>query len=205
MNTLRNLTQQYVGAYGQARNANEQRYGDVLRGYNDRIRSSRQMINRYSNQSMRDVRRDYADLGAQTTQSAIDRGLYNTTIQDSLQQGVERERQAQLQRVRDSVNDRRIANYLGTTSDRLGFMERRTDAYPDMGLYSQLAQGAGRAAGYGAGLGGGGGAGGGAAGVGGGQARQGQAQEYTLWYGNTPVRGTVRPGEIITRPGFSWA
>jgi hypothetical protein len=144
---LQQLIQQYQNQYQKATNANQQRYDQILQGYNNRVQVGRDMLENLGDQAKSDVRRDYADLGAQTTQSAIGRGLYNTTVQDSMQRGIEREKQGQLARVEDDVRAQRLTHHMQSMGDRLGFMERRTDAYPDIAHLSNLAQMVGTAMG----------------------------------------------------------
>lgn len=159
------LYQKFQKAHDEAKGANEQRYGDIL---NDRRRLESDMNNMASStsgQERLDINDRYDRSNADTIQSATDRGLGNTTVLDSLQRGVNADRTAALNRQSDQAVQRQMGVRNAGAEQRLGFMERRTDAYPSYEMMAQLAMQAGQGGG---GMGGGGVAGGAAGGSAGG-------------------------------------
>lgn len=148
----------------EARAANEKRYSDILGTYENAGRSAKG-----------DVDRATADEQAKIQQGLVSRGLGQTSVLEASQGEAGREGTRQKNRIDEDV-----------AASKAGVMERRTDAYPDQGLYasllSKLGQGAGASAdmgrrqetignvpgGDGFGGGGGGGSGGGSGGSGGG-------------------------------------
>jgi len=128
---LTGMIGQYNQAYGAAKDANERRYQEML-GITDQT----------TGQRMADIRRDYEGQSADAMQQLSRLGLANTTIAPTMKMGVEREKQASLNRAADALQ--------GT---KLGIMERRTDEYPKSDIILQLAQMLGQGGG-GAGVGG---------------------------------------------------
>lgn len=147
-------------AYDQAKQANEARYQDILGGYQQRYQRGMDMLSGLGQQQARDINELYDQQAGQQSQDLIGRGLGNSTVMQTMQTGNNRERNADLQRLNDSVRQQAMQTDSGLSGDELQFMERRNDQYPDYNLMASLAQGMG-AAGYGAGGGFGGGGGGG--------------------------------------------
>lgn len=100
----------------QANAANESRYQAML-GTADTMGT--QARNRVTQQGVA--------AKAAANASAISRGLGNSTIRDSLTRGVQRE-----------VDDQLLGVDEAKARLKLGIMENRTDAPPDMGLYASL-------------------------------------------------------------------
>lgn len=129
------LESEYQKAYDEAKAANESRYQEML-GITDKT----------SDQRAADIRKDAASAKAATQQRLTDLGMANTTIAPTMAAGYDRSMQESLDRSADQLQQ-----------TRLGIMERRTDAYPDQGMYANMMSQYGQ---YGQG-GGAGGAGGG--------------------------------------------
>lgn len=131
----------FQGAYDEARAENEARYRDILGGYEAR----RAAAQGAGAQESRDIDKAMRGRGAASRQSLVSRGLNNSTLLDTMQMGVERERADAQGRLNERLR-REEADLLG---DELRFMQERDDTYPDMGLLAQLAQGVGAAGGGG--------------------------------------------------------
>jgi len=138
------LIASYKQAYEQARQANEQRYGEILSG-----------LETMGTQAAADIRDAYSNLQALNQQRMVDVGLANSTILPTLQTGATTAMNADMARLQEQLR-----------AEKLGFMERRSDTYPDAQFYANLLQlyGQGNAPtygklSYGGGAGGGGGAG----------------------------------------------
>lgn len=189
------LMDEYQKAYDEARAANEARYADILKGYQGRYGSVMGMFEGMGDQARRDIRRDYTNLMGAGQQDLVSRGLTGTTILPTMRMGYEREMQGALGRHEEQLRRERLGYEAGLSADTLGFMERRTDTYPDYAMMANLAMA------YGQGGDGGGGGGGGrrvfgqidTGGGGGGFADQTPSWGETLQrIGRRPVPATQR-------------
>ena len=98
-----------ASAEKKAKRANEQRYQAILN-----------LLRTQGEASKNEVRRSGEEERGAIAQSAIGRGLYNSTVLDSLNNASLERQSRELTKVDESVADRLA-----------GVMERRTDAYPD--------------------------------------------------------------------------
>jgi hypothetical protein len=137
--------------------ANEARYGHGLSIYDQMLgmtggmgTAQREMIRRGSEEGK-----------AGDLQGMISSGIANTTVR----QQHERARDLDANLARNELQDRLTQQRLGILSGKAGFIERRTDAQPDLGLISGLIEGASADPLGGTGTGGYGGTGGGSAGA----------------------------------------
>jgi hypothetical protein len=135
---------QLQNQYMQAKQANETRYGDINTGYSERYADAMGTLGQFSDQDKADVNKRFDQNLAKSDQSAISRGLYNTTVTDSLRRGVEDDRGAELRRVNDAKLQRQLGYQTGLSKEQLDFQERRNDTYPDQGLMAQVAMEAGK-------------------------------------------------------------
>lgn len=146
----------------QARQANEQRYAnilDTLRGSQDRTRQlygqaagELRLPSDFGATARRRATRAATEGTAQDVQSLANRGLYNTTIANALarQRGRDLEEQQQaidervdVQRsnfgaMRSNLFQQQAGAEAQGTGDIAGVMERRTDEYPDIGSFMNL-------------------------------------------------------------------
>jgi len=145
-----------ASAYAAAKKANEDRYNQILQGYTDRYNTTMNDLGQFSQQGQTDITNQGQQQKAMMEQGAVSRGLGNTTVTDALQRGINTDTQSNLNRFNDQVLNRKLSYEGQQSQDKLGFMERRNDVYPNLGQYASLMQGAGAA---GMGYGGGGGSG----------------------------------------------
>ena len=146
-NPMSDLLNQYNAAYAQARAANEARYAEILGGYTQMLSDALQTMEGMGAQEAKDIA---ADWGAKTQADLTDltsRGFAGSTVMPSIKTGGERQKQDALARLRERLRQQRLSVQTGIQGQKLGFMERRTDTYPDMGMYASLAKGLGNAAG----------------------------------------------------------
>jgi len=108
----------YTDAQDRANTANETRYQGIL-----------STLEGQGNTAKADIARGGAAERGEITQDAIGRGLYSTSVLDTLRGG-SREREAR----QSAAVDEAVA------AQRAGVMERRTDQGPDAGFYSSLLQ-----------------------------------------------------------------
>jgi hypothetical protein len=149
-NTKQQLLDEYKRAYGEAKSANETRYADILAGYQDRYNRNMADIKTVGAQAESDTRKNYFDAMARNQQNLAARGMSGGTMGAVLDAGNTREMNADLNRLRDQLTQQRVGLDTQLSGDLLGFKERRTDSYPDLGQLAALMQG------YGQGTGGGG-------------------------------------------------
>ena len=140
-----NLAQNFQSAYDEARSANVGRFEEIKGEYSslyDRVMAAEDAR---STQGEADIRGEFADIGAREQQSFVDRGLYNTSAATGAQTATDRAATEAVNRFRDTGIDRRSGYDIGLTGERLGFIERREDEYPNSGLLASLAQAVGAA------------------------------------------------------------
>lgn len=154
------LADRYQQAMNEANAANEQRYQDILKGYEDLHGRVLGDLSGVGDQEKRDIDRRYDNMGSDVYQRLVNRGFGNSTIPATMQAGVERERSASQSRLASDLARMRANADQNITGQRLGVMERRTDAQPDINQMIALSQGLGRggygSGGFGGGMGGGG-------------------------------------------------
>ena len=114
--SARRLAAQAQTASDEATAANESRYQEILSGYG---------ISRDAEAA--DIRSDWQGQATQGDQDLISSGLAGTTVRPTMRAAYQRGETADLGRLNERVR-----------RDRLGFMERRTDAYPNQGLLAQI-------------------------------------------------------------------
>lgn len=136
----------YQRAQEEAKAANEQRYQDILSGYQNRSNEFQQRQsgntddvltgyeNRYQRgmdllsglgtQEKRDIDESYQKLGASNQQDMVNRGLTGTTIMPTMRSGIERERQDALSRVNERLQREQLLADAGLSGDALGAQER---------------------------------------------------------------------------------
>lgn len=175
------LGQQYQNAYSSSLQQNKSNYDNIMAGYRQTLASqtaNQQAITAGYSTLYNDVLAGIKGIGASRdtdignaavanlgkgTQSLIDRGLGNTTVQDSMARAVESDKQREL-----TANANQVAgltaqygSQLGLAGlsarqgqvdrdtqlnlNQLGFMNSVNAGYPNAGMYGQLAQQFGQA------------------------------------------------------------
>jgi hypothetical protein len=127
---MESLVNNYNQAYGEAKSANEARYQQMLN-----------IANQTTNQQAADITSSYGQQSSNAMQQLARLGMGNTTVAPTMQMGFEREKQAALSRNADQMQQ-----------TKLGIMERRKDAYPDLSALQSTIAGVGSQYGGGTGL-----------------------------------------------------
>lgn len=146
---LKQLLSEWKSSYQEAKKANEDRYAEILKGFRQNTVDVLGQNDTQSASAKEDAQRAYDRFAADAIQSGIGRGLNNSTVRDSLERGVESDRQ---RAIRGIENDRitRMTQLMNQLKNQeLNFMERREDTYPSMEMMAQLAQKIGEADPYG--------------------------------------------------------
>lgn len=144
------MVDQYRRMLNRANRANEQRYNQILGGYDALHGRVMGDIAQVGAQERADIDRSYRNMGSDVYQRLVNRGFANSTIPATMRMGVERERLSARGRLASDLAQQRARYDTGITEGKLGVMERRTDLGPDYNQLIQLSQGLGRA-GYGGG------------------------------------------------------
>lgn len=113
-----------------ANRANQERYEEGLR----RLQEREAMASEYGSAAMAEARRQFANLGTQANQKMVDRGLTGTTIAPSVQAGIARQGEQTAAKIGEDAMRYRT-DLIG---DTVGFMERRDDVGPDLGMLGNL-------------------------------------------------------------------
>lgn len=129
----------YSSAYDAAKTANEARYQDILNQYQASYTRNMANLNQYGAQESADINQRYSELAAQGTQDLTSRGLGNTTVTGTMATGVANQASAEQRRLASDIAQQKYTADTALTNTKLGFMERRADAYPDLNTYLQLA------------------------------------------------------------------
>jgi hypothetical protein len=135
---LNRVVADWQSAYDEAKNTNLQRYEDILGGYGQRYDDAMGTLQGLGDAEKADLVRSYGILGSQQNQALVNSGLSSTTIRPAVIQ----QNQSAMQRALSLVNERLQGQQLNMmnqlSGDKLAFMERREDDYPDMNLYLEL-------------------------------------------------------------------
>jgi hypothetical protein len=176
--------QDFDAAWKKAQQANEQRYAEILSGYQNlattsnasRATANQAILQGYDERYGRimaelagagasqeqEITDAYAKERGRASQGLISRGLGNTTVRSSVDRGLQESEQKSRVQLQDTLTRQKteydkslsaeqlaaverareaeIAQQAALTQQTLQFMERRQDAYPDLGLYAQMAQ-----------------------------------------------------------------
>lgn len=134
----RKLARRYEAAQAEARRANEDRYGQIMRGHESMYTRGMKGVGTLHEEEREAIEGGAAEARAGIGQDAVSRGLTGTTILPTLRAGVESDRVAELASLGGRTARRRGMYEQALTQPKLGFMERRTDAYPDMGEMASI-------------------------------------------------------------------
>ena len=159
-NQVNQVGKAYREALEKANAANEQRYQDILGGYDQLKGDVLGRMEGSQQQELSDVDRIYRERGADIYQRLVGRGFGNSSLLGTMGMGVDRERAASRNRVQSAYAGRMAGLEASLGTGKLGVMERRNDIAPDLNQMIALSQGMG-AGGYGQQRYGGGGGGGG--------------------------------------------
>lgn len=138
--SVTNPVTQYQSDYAAARAANESRYQDILGQSEAAYTRNMGYLDKYGQQQSADINQRYSDLGASAVQDLTSRGLGNTTVTATTATGIANQASAEQRRLAEDLAQQRLAADTSLTQAKLGVMERKTDAYPDLNTYLQMAE-----------------------------------------------------------------
>lgn len=153
----------------EAREANERRYRQGMKGYAQLEEDVLGELEGLGEAERERLGRRYGHMEAEHQQRLVDVGLYGTGALSKGRARFAEERGLEEQDLAERVRTQRAGAMADIRGAKLGFLERRSDTYPDLGMLANLYQAYGQAQGAASlGYGGGsvyGGAGGGTRGV----------------------------------------
>ena len=133
-------------AYDEAKAINESRYNEILGGYRARQDDAMNMVANLGTAEKDAIRRSYGKERSRMMQGLLDSGNLSTTVMPSVSLQNNEAKNRSLADVNERLTKQKIGLQTGLSGDKLSFMERREDAYPDQSYYLDLLKQAGYAA-----------------------------------------------------------
>lgn len=137
---VKNLLGQYVNSYNEGKAANESRYADILKGFTQREADANSLLAGMGDTAKLNLNRQYDQAGSSAAQSAIGRGLTNSSAALNMQRGIEADRARSLMAIDEGLRKQALDYRTSLSGDRLNFMAQRNDQYPGLDQIGQLAQ-----------------------------------------------------------------
>jgi hypothetical protein len=137
---VNNLLNQYVNSYNEGKAANESRYADILKGYQQREADANTLLAGMGDTAKLQLNQRYDQAGSSAAQSAIGRGLTNSSAAINMQRGLELQRNQSLMAIDEGLRKQALDYRTSLAGDRLAFMGARNDQYPGLDQIGQLAQ-----------------------------------------------------------------
>ncbi|HPP02270.1 MAG TPA: hypothetical protein PLX83_16930 [bacterium] len=123
---------------------NEQRYADILAGYEKLYGETENRLSGLGLQQAKDIDTSFQRAAAKAKQDLTSRGLVNTTILPSVMTGYEKERVAAQNRLAEDLTRERLGYLTDITKQKLDFMERKNETYPNLEYYTIMLQNLGK-------------------------------------------------------------
>lgn len=106
----------------------------ALQAYQQRQEAMMGGLDVLGRNQLQDASTLYNQKSASAYQDAINRGLTNTTVRDSLQRGVERDRAREFERINNDINQQKLALQSQASKDTLTYLEGRQQAQQQAAL-----------------------------------------------------------------------
>jgi len=137
---------EWQGAYDEAKSANETRYNDILGQYGQRYDTAVSDLQGMGDAEKAALENAYRISGSQQQQALVNSGLASTTIRPAAIAQNTKMKEASLSQVNERLQNQALTTKANLSGDKLQFMERREDPYPDQTYYLELLKQAGYAA-----------------------------------------------------------
>lgn len=134
------LAGQYQKAYAEAKSANEQRYADILGGYQQRQQAAMSALEGLGTAERAALQKQFGEAASRQSASLIGRGLGGTSVASSVAAKMATSQQESMDQLNERLTRERLGYQTGLSGDTLGFQERREDAYPDLNQMLMLAK-----------------------------------------------------------------
>lgn len=132
------LKAEYEKAFNEAKQANEQRYGQILGGYESLYNDTMTGLEGMGDAARNDVNTGYNKAFSQSMQGLVNAGMANSTILPSVSLNNSRQRTDALNSLNETLRREKLGYMNNITNNKLNFMERREDTYPDLSLFTNL-------------------------------------------------------------------
>lgn len=132
------LKAEYEKAYNEAKQANEQRYTQILGGYETLYNDTMTGLEGMGDAARNDVNSSYNKAFSQSMQGLVNSGMANSTILPSVSLNNASQRTNALNSLNETLRREKLGYMNNITNNKLNFMERREDTYPDLNLFTSL-------------------------------------------------------------------
>ena len=132
------LKAEYEKAYNEAKAANEQRYSQILGGFDTLYSDTMSGLEGMGDAARKDVNTSYDKAMSQSMQGLVNAGMANSTVLPSISLTNARNRTDSVNSLNEMLRREKLGYMNNITNNKLGFMERREDTYPDVNLYTSL-------------------------------------------------------------------
>jgi hypothetical protein len=128
----------WMDAFNSANAANESRYQDILGQYTTRYNKAMDFLKGSGEATKNSASEHFKQTRAAADSDLISRGMRTST--QAAHPGQDRREALTLADIDEQVRRESLQTHLGASADGLGFMERREDVGPDLGMMAQLFQ-----------------------------------------------------------------
>jgi hypothetical protein len=136
---FQNYMNQMQNSYNEAKQANLDRYNQGLAGWSSLQNQASGLVDKFGTSQRAEINRRFDAQKGSTDQGLVNSGLSNSTIQGTMNAGLERQRGYALNDLGEQVARQKLGVLGQFGEGRLGYMERRNDPYPDMNSAMQMA------------------------------------------------------------------
>ena len=147
-NQQSDLLQQFITkmqtAQNSAKTANETRYSDILGGWQDLWKDTTADLNTLGNQQKDDINTTFRQSTSKGLGALISQGLYGSGQPQQYMNQAATQQSKAIQRANESTAHMKTGARQSLGSQKLAFMERRNDEYPDYSTLMNLALQLGR-------------------------------------------------------------
>jgi len=139
------LEEEFKQKWQEAKEANEKRYQEILSGYEKEYRDAMDKLRGMGAAAKKEISDSYGKAQAASLQNLARSGLLSSTVAPSVLSQIRAAETKTLESLNEQIRREMLQYMTGITSDRLAFMERREDVYPDVQMLLELARGLGNA------------------------------------------------------------
>jgi hypothetical protein len=126
------------GAYDEAKTANEERYAEILAGYGKRYRKTMGSLKGFGDAEREALNRAYGKSEAVQVSNAVKSGLLGTTVPAAMVRQNTDAKARSMSLLNERLNREKLGYQTGLSGEKLAFMERREDTYPQLQYYMDL-------------------------------------------------------------------
>lgn len=132
------LASKLTSAYDEAKATNEARYAEILAGYKDRYSQAEQGLEGLGQSAKSDIQRRYAVENSRAMQQLLNSGLLTTTVAPAVSRQITAQETRDIADLNERLRRERLGLLTQLSGEKLSFMERREDTYPQLASYYEL-------------------------------------------------------------------